>query len=41
MGVTEVLRALRDVIVESSEETALPNRSRFVPSDDLDAEDEG
>ena len=41
MGVTEALRALRDIIVESSAETALPDRSRFVPSEDTDAEDEG
>ncbi|MCO5734598.1 GTPase ObgE [Rhizobium sp. SSA_523] len=40
MGVTEALRALRDIIVESSQETALPDRSRFAAAQDGDAEDE-
>jgi GTP-binding protein len=39
-GMTDVLRALRDVIVEASgdDETALPNRS--VPAEDFDEDDE-
>ncbi|WP_137133670.1 GTPase ObgE [Rhizobium sp. FKY42] len=39
MGITEALRALRDVIVESAGETALPDRSQQA-SDDFDADED-